>query len=139
MAEEFSRRPGDDAVLPVIQEELAVGRRQVQTGAVRVRKVSSEERVEVPGEVVGERVTTERVPIGRVTKLRPMVRYEGDTVIVPIVEERPVVRTEYVLVEEVRITTHREVRDGTQAVTLRHEEAIVERLDPATGRWQRVE
>jgi uncharacterized protein (TIGR02271 family) len=135
MAQDSSGKLADE-VVPVIQEELEVGRQQVQTGAVRVRKASRDEQVEVPAEVVAERVTTERVPINRVVQLRPEIRHEGDTVVVPVVEERLVVHTELVLVEEVRITTHREVRDGTQVVSVRREEAIVERQDPATGRWK---
>jgi uncharacterized protein (TIGR02271 family) len=136
MAQDTSGKLADEAVLPVIQEEVGVGQQQVQTGAVRVRKASRDEQVEVPAEVVAERVTTERVPINRVVQLRPEIRHEGDTVVVPVVEERLVVHTELVLVEEVRITTHREVRDGTQVVSLRREQAIVERQDPATGRWK---
>jgi uncharacterized protein (TIGR02271 family) len=135
MAQDSSGKLADE-VVPVIQEELEVGRQQVQTGAVRVRKVGHDEQVEVPAEVVAERVTTERVPINRVVQLRPQIRHEGDTVVVPVVQERVVVHTELVLVEEVRITTHREVRDGTQVVSVRREEAIVERQDPATGRWK---
>lgn len=136
MADEASSGSGEGGVLPVIQEELEIGRRRVQTGAVRVRKIVRDEQVEVPGELLAERVTTERVPVGRVVQLRPLVREEGDTVIVPVVEERLVVRTELVLVEELRITRHRDVRDGGQVVPVRHEQAVVERLDPETGRWE---
>jgi uncharacterized protein (TIGR02271 family) len=136
MAQDTSGKLADEVVLPVIQEEVELGRQQVQTGAVRVRKASHDEQVEVPAEVVAERVTTERVPINRVVQSRPEIRHEGDTVVVPVVQERVVVHTELVLVEEVRITTHREVRDGTRLVSVRREEAIVERQDPATGRWK---
>lgn len=136
MAEDFRTGPGEGGVLPVIQEELEIGRRRVQTGAVRVRKVVHEEDVDIPGQLLTERVTTERVPVGRVVQLRPLVREEGDTVVIPVVQERLVVRTELVLVEEVRITTHREVRDAAQVVGVRREEAVVERLDPVSGRWE---
>jgi uncharacterized protein (TIGR02271 family) len=123
-------------VLPVIEEQLEVGRRRVETGAVRVRKMVHEQTVDVPGQSITERVRTERVAIGRVVQQRPEVRQEGDTVVVPVVEERVVVHTELVLVEELRITTHREVRDQAQAVTLHREEAVVERIDPQTQRWE---
>jgi uncharacterized protein (TIGR02271 family) len=134
-----SAAPPSDAaseVLPVIEEQLEVGRRRVETGAVRVRKLVHEQTVDVPGQSITERVRTERVAIGRVVQQRPEVRQEGDTVVVPVVEERVVVHTELVLVEEIRITTHREVRDQAQAVTLHREEAVVERIDPQTQRWE---
>lgn len=126
-------------VLRVVEEELEVGRRRFQTGAVRVRKLVHDETVEVPGERVTERVITQRVPIGRVVQQPPAVRHEGDTIVVPILEERIVLHTELVLVEELRITRRREVQAHTEAVTLRRESAVVERLDPATGQWDDVD
>ena len=40
------------------------------------------------------------------------------------------------LVEEVRITTHRNPETSTQEVTLKREEAVVERYDAASGNWK---
>lgn len=127
--------PEDAAVLPVIQERLDVTRRVVETGAVRVRKLVHEDVVEVNRRHVTDCVQTERLPVGRVVQGSQPVRHEGDTMIVPIVEERMVVCKQLVLVEEIRITRRREIREVPEEVTLKRESVVVERLDPVTQQW----
>ena len=56
----------------------------------------------------------------------PDVRREGDTLIVPIVEE--VIVTRFKVVEEIAITLRRSVERRPQRVELRRERAVVERL-----------
>lgn len=134
-ADSFARLAGastadgsQEMVVPVIAEELVVGKRQAQTGTVRVAKRvhEHEEVVDEPG--FADEVTVERVPLDRVVHALPEVRYEGDTMIVPIVEERVVVEKRLVLKEELRITRHRSEIHNPQRVTLRSEEAEVTRL-----------
>ena len=122
---------GDDTVVvPVIGEEIEVDRRWVETGRVRVSKRVNE-RVEVVDEpVLLEEVHVERVPVDRVVDGPVPVRYEGDTMIVPLFEEVLVVEKRLVLKEELRITKRRREERVPQEVTLRSEEARVERLDP---------
>ena len=59
------------------------------------------------------------------------VRHEGDTTVVTLVEEVVVVEKRLRATEEIRITKRRSVRHEPQQVTLRREEAVVERLQPA--------
>ena len=59
---------------------------------------------------------------------------QGDTLVIPIFEE--VVTRHLVLVEEVRITTRRNPEASRQQVTLKREEAVVERYDAASGSWK---
>ncbi len=125
----------DTQVLPVIEEQLEIGRRVVETGAVRVRKRVHETTEHVHEPLISEHIDAERVPIGRVLHEPVGIRHEGDVTIIPVVEERLVTRKELVLVEEIRLTRRREVRDATEAVTLRRESVVVERLDPATQQW----
>ena len=127
-----------ETVLPVMEEELDVSRRLVETGAVRVRKLVHEDVVDLNGQHVHDYIETERVPIGRVVQGPQEVRLEGDTMIVPILEERVVVHKELVLVEEVHLTRRREIRQLPEEVTLRRESAVVERLDPQTHEWHPV-
>ncbi len=76
-----------------------------------------------------EHVEVERVPINQVIDQPAVTRREGDTLIIPVMEEVLVVEKRLILKEEVRITTRRsEVRD-TQRVTLRREDTIVEHVD----------
>lgn len=65
--------------------------------------------------------------MGHVVSEAAPVRYEGDTMIIPLYEEVLVVSKQLVLVEEVRIRTQRSERHEPQPVTLRREEVSVER------------
>lgn len=124
-----------EQVIPVIEESLEIGRRVVETGAVRVRKVVQDVRGPLREPLTSEHVDIERVPIGRVLQEPAVVRQEGDVTIVPVVEERLVLRKELVLVEEIHLTRRREVHESSEEVTLRRESAVVERLDPQSRQW----
>src|SRR5690606_31687528 len=62
------------------------------------------------------------------------IRYEGDTMIVPVLEEVLVMQKRLLLEEEVRITRRRSEHRAPQRVMLREEHAEVERFgDAAAG------
>ena len=131
-----SSRPDERVVVPELEERVDVGREAVETGRVRVRKVvrESERLVEVP--LRHEEVRVERVPMNvpvRDPRRPPGPRYEdgGRTLVVPLLEEVLVVERRLVVREELRITRARGRRRHRQTVTLRREEAQVDRLPPA--------
>ena len=124
-----------DGVLPVTEEQLDVGRRTVETGAVRVRKRVQEVTGQLTEPLISEFVETQRVPVGRVLQEPVGIRQEGEVTIVPVVEERLVLRKELVLVEEIRLTRRREEHNATEQVTLRRESVVIERFDPETQQW----
>jgi uncharacterized protein (TIGR02271 family) len=126
--EALERSGGAAAVVPVIADELNVGRRSVETGRVRVSKLVSERQEVVDQPTVTEQVTVERVPVNRVVEQAPAPRQEGDTLVVPVVEEVVVVQRRLVLKEEVRITRTRTESRDPQTVTLRSEDVRVERI-----------
>jgi uncharacterized protein (TIGR02271 family) len=117
------------AAIPLVEERLSVAKRQVESGRVRVH-VTVEEREEIVTEqLLRDDVQVERVPRNvRLTEV-PSVRLEGNTTIVPVVEEVLVVEKALVLVEEIHIS-RRSVSEETEIpVTVRAERANVER-DP---------
>jgi uncharacterized protein (TIGR02271 family) len=116
--------------LPVIAEELDVQRRRVETGRVRITKLVHEREETVDEPLLREVVEVERVPIDRVVDAVVEPRQEGDTLIIPVLEERLVVTRQLVLREELRITRRRSEERRPQQVTLRSEEVLVERLGP---------
>jgi uncharacterized protein (TIGR02271 family) len=118
------------AALPVIEEQLQVGKKVVETGSVRINKIVHEEEVKVETPVVVEKLDIERIPINQyVESAPPAVRYEGDVMIVPILEEVVVVQKRLRLVEELRITKRQEHTQVSQPVILRREEVTVDRQD----------
>jgi stress response protein YsnF len=125
--------PDDDdrVTIPVVEERAVVRKRRKVTGAVRVRTVVREAEEVVDEPVSVERVEVERVPVGRWVEAAPEVRQEGDTTIIPVLEEVVVVEKRLRLVEEVRVTRRRRTEHAAERVALRREEVVVERLDAA--------
>jgi uncharacterized protein (TIGR02271 family) len=119
--------PDADA-LRLHEEQLSVDKARTETGRVRVRVVTREhdETVEVP--LTREHYEIERVPIGREVEAIPPRRQEGDVTIVPVVEEVIVMRRKLVLKEEVRLRLVRTTEQHRESVTLRRQEAVIERL-----------
>ena len=119
----------DEVVVPVVAEEVEVGKRRVETGKVRVRKTvkTTEQVVDQP--LIHEQVEVERVAVNRVLDAPVGPRQEGDTLIVPLLEEVLVVEKRLMLREEIRITRRRTEHQSAQTVTLRREDATVERVD----------
>lgn len=130
---------GGTIVLPVVEEQLQVARRLVESGAVRVRKLVHEDVHAVDALLSVETTEVERVAIDRPVDAEVEVRYEDDVMIIPVVEERIVTRKQLFLVEEIRIRRRTSVKSEPIEATLRREEAIVERLDPVSGAWDRVD
>lgn len=117
-------------VVPVIAEELRVERRAVETGRVRLNKVVREREEVVDEPLLREEVHVERVPVNRVVEGEVQVRHEGDTMIIPVLEEVLVVEKRLMLKEELRVTRRRVEERRPQTVTLRSEEVTVERVEP---------
>jgi stress response protein YsnF len=59
------------------------------------------------------------------------VRQEGDTTIITLHEEVVVAEKRLKAIEEVRLTRQRTTRRVAERITLRREEALVERVDAA--------
>ena len=101
----------------------------VETGRVRIRKIVHEREEIVDPPLVRDEVDIERVPINRVVEGPISVRSEEDTLIIPVLEEVLVIEKRLLLKEEVRITKRRVETHTPQRVTLRREEAAVERIN----------
>lgn len=119
--------------LPLFEEEAEVRPRRVDRGRVRVTAATRAAEEFLRAALASEDVSVERVPVGREVEAPPPVREEADgTVVVPLVEEVAVVETRLVLREEVRLVRRRRTETVEIPVTLRRQEAVVERL-PAGG------
>ena len=121
--------PDKTTVIPVIEEELDVQKRVVETGKVRVTKVVHERESVVDEPLFRDEVEVERVLIDRVVDGPVSVRYEEDTMIVPIMEEVLVIEKRLILKEELHIRKRRVETHQPQQVTLRREEVRIERLE----------
>lgn len=115
------------AAIPLVEERLEVGKRQVESGRVKVRVAVDAREEMVSAELARDEVEIRRVPRNVAVTELPGVRLEGETTIIPVVEEQIVVEKRLVLVEEIHVVrrTHKTVEEIP--VTLRSEHAEIER------------
>jgi len=117
--------------IPVRQEELHIEKRQVETGqAVLVQKTVSEREQVVDEPVMHADMEIERVAVGNIVdqSALPSTRYEGDTLVIPVLEEVVIVQRQTLLKEEIRITRHRREVHLPQTFVLRSEHITVQRI-----------
>lgn len=127
------RRPMANEVeyIPVVEEQVRINKKTVETGSVHVYKDVHEENVTVDVPTIHEEVNVERVEINEyVDSAPPSVRYEGDVMIIPVLHEELVLVKRLKLVEELRVTKRKIETHEAQHVTLRKEEVNVNRVDP---------
>jgi uncharacterized protein (TIGR02271 family) len=120
---------GRDIVVPVMVETVEIHKRRVETGRVRIHKVVHEREEVIDQPLLSEEVNIERVPIHRFVDEAIPIRYEGDTMIISLLEEVPVIEKRLMLMEELRITKRHVEAHRPVQVTLRREEATVEHLN----------
>ncbi len=121
-------------IIPVIEEQLVVEKRIVETGRLVVSKtvLEEEETVDVP--LLQEAFGVERVTVNRYVDVAPAVRYEGDTTIFPVMKEVLVTEKRLMLVEEIHVTKRQTTVNDPQRVTLRREEVTIQRVDSGEER-----
>jgi len=119
-----------ETIIPLLEEHLRVGKRVRETGRLRVSVTTGTEARLVEETLRSRLVDIERVPIGRTVAEAPPVREEGDTLVIPVLEEVLVVERRMVLREEVRLRLRVEERQHAEPVTLRRQRVVIERLPP---------
>lgn len=119
--------PNDSITIPSIAETAQVEKKTVETGKVIITKQvhEREETVDLP--LLHEEVEVNYVAVNRVVDEPPSIRYEADTMIIPVLEEVLVVEKRLMLKEEIYITKRRTEVHSPETVTLRHEDIQVER------------
>ena len=136
MANNAELPTGEAAVtISVIQESLEIGTRTVDTGrGVRISKTVAELPFEVSEILHHDEISVLHVPIDRIVAVgeAPASRYEGDTLIIPIVEEVVVVERRLRIKEELHVTTTRREEQYAETVMLKSEQVHVERFDKAS-------
>lgn len=118
--------------IPVIEERLEVGTRVAETGrGVRIHKTVSEQPVTIDERLAREEVEVRHVPVDRIVAAdqAPATRYEGETLVVPVLEEVLVVERRLRIKEELHITRVRREERYQDEVMLKSEQVHVERFD----------
>ena len=126
----------DEQSIPLHEEVVDVAKRTVERRARLDKRVSARtETIETT--LRRQQPIIERVTINRAVAEPPPVREEGDTLVIPVLEEVAVVERRLMLREEIRIRRREIVEPFRQDVTLRTEEVQLEasprdETDPST-------
>ena len=123
--ESSSRTAERSASIPLSEEKLKVGKRVVESGGVRLRKVIRTEVVNQPVELKREEAVIERVPSDKVARAGEHA-FEGEEIYIPLRREEPVIEKETRVREEVRVRkeSHTDRQDVSEH--LRREDVEVE-------------
>jgi uncharacterized protein (TIGR02271 family) len=97
----------DELVIPVREEALTPQTHETHLGRVIVHKRVENVPVSTTVELERDQVAVERVEINQTIDTVPGPRQEGDTLIIPVVEEVLVTEKRLMLREEIRITRQR--------------------------------
>ena len=125
---ERSNTTRSEVVIPVTEENAVISKEVIETGKIRIRKTVTEDTAVVNLPVINESYDITRVPVKEVHETPPpAVRYEGDTMIIPVVKEVTVMVKRYEVIEEVRITKKLTETPMMQEITLRKEHVDIER------------
>lgn len=117
-----------EVIIPVIAEELVVLTMEKDTGGVRAVKTVRETEQIVDEPLLREQVTVERKTIKRMLDVPALVRQEGDTLIIPVMEEVLVVKRHFLLKEEIHIRKVQTQVHEPQSFIVRSEEVKLEQL-----------
>lgn len=125
----------DSSVLRLLAEDAIVSRQVIETGRVRVAKVTRTRDHLIDESLASTRFEVSRIPVGRLIDAMPSIKEDGDLTIVPIVEETVVVERRLLLKEELHIRRVQTNERYQQTVKLRYQTAEVTRIPaqkPAT-------
>ncbi len=131
---ERGRNLDDEAVIPVIEEDINVAKRQTSRGGVRIKSQLREIPVEEQVTLRQEHVDVERRKVNRDATAADLDNFKEGTVEMTETSEEAVITKEAHVVEEVVVD--KDVEQVTQTVkdTVRRTEVDVERTDGKTKR-----
>lgn len=127
--ESYNRTAGQgETVLPVIEEQLQVGKREVEQGGARVRTHIEERPVEETVNLREEHVTVERRPVNRPVGEADIAAFEEGTIEVMERAEQPVVSKQARVIEEVNIGKEVSEHQETVRDTVRRTDVEIDKF-----------
>jgi len=121
-------RDVDDETFEVVEEELQVGKRAVETGGVRVKSHVQEVPVEEEVRLREEHVQVERRPVNRPATSADLNAFQEGTIEVKETQEQAVVSKDARVVEEVHVSKNVDERTEKVRDTVRRTDVEVEQL-----------
>lgn len=122
---------GDRLVVPVREEVLVPTTRPIELGEVRIHKRVESVPYETLVDVTRDDIDVQRVAVNQAIDAVPGPRQEGETLVIPVVEEVLVTEKRLMLREEIRVTRRQVTEQVPVSETLRRE--VVEIEDAEVG------
>jgi uncharacterized protein (TIGR02271 family) len=122
-------RGQEGATVPLREEQVKVGKRQVEAGGIRLRKIVRTETVNQPVELQREEIVVERVPGKEGTERGEPAgkHFQQEDIFIPLRREEAVVQKESRVREEVRVSKKAETERQTVSEQVRKEDIQVQR------------
>ena len=127
--EPADKSDSESFTIPVIEERAVLLSKPGEKGTVFLRKVVHEREAYVETVLRADDVLVERKVLDAAVPAEapPPVRYEGDVLVIPILEERLVIEKRLFVREELRVRRVERARIAQEQVTLRREEVQIDR------------
>lgn len=113
-----------DRTIQLKEEQVKVGKRQVEAGGIRLRKIVRTETVNQPVQLQREEIVIERVPGNEATA--PAGGFGGEDIYIPLRREEVVIQKDARVTEEIRIGKKVEVDTEQVSAQVRKEELRVD-------------
>jgi len=122
-----------EAAIPVIEEELQVGKREVERGGARIRSRVIEKPVEASIRLREEHIVVNRRPVNRAVTDSDLTNFKEGEIELTERAEEAVVGKQARVVEEVSVGKNVTEREQTVRDTVRSTEVDVEEIDTDTS------
>lgn len=118
----------NELYIPLSEEQLKIEKREVHTGEFLIHRSVEEFEKAVQVPLTGEDIVVERIPMNRPVEGPIAPYFEGDYMIVPIVEEVLVVQKRLVMTEQIKISKRKISQNQEVKATLRRERVDFEKV-----------
>ena len=113
--------------IPVIEEVPVITKKMTETEKVKIKKTVTESPYSKDELLLKEEIVIEHVPRDEIRTEPAQIRYEGDSMIIPVQEEILVVEKKIKIREELHISWRRTETKKTVTMNLKSEDVTVER------------
>lgn len=124
------RRGTEERSMQLSEEQVKIGKREVEAGGVRLRKVVRVETVNQPVELRREEIVIERVPAGE-AQIAARGDFSGEELYIPLRREEAVIQKEAHVREEVRVRKESHTDQQRISEEVRREDVEIEETGEA--------
>jgi uncharacterized protein (TIGR02271 family) len=129
----------DEMTIPVVEEDIRIGKREVERGGMRINTYTTENPVEEDISLRSEHINVERRPVDREATEADFEAFQEGEMELKETAEEPVVQKRSRVVEEVHID--KDVEEHTETIhdTVRRKDVDIESTGKGTEDWSRYE